>query len=374
MIMNTARPLPGECTFPATFGNYCHRAGIPEQRGLCFWHSKLPKTREQFIAEVQKSRTLEGVAIAYLDLSGLDLKRANMRGFTARNCEFNQADLSESRMDMATFECCNFLSANLQQIYAVGATLTTCIFAHANLSHANLLSANLTNSSFEGAILREARFGLAPFIVVPGIGNRKRHATQITGADFDGADLTGIEMDDVYRAAPNLQEPLQRVWYSKVREQLGQALARPQTNAEKKKSLETMAAIILEGIPGIKIDARDKRRATSEIDLIAANQSHSLLMAGLGGPIFVECRNVASHRPVDAKSVRDFAGKLSPGVVGILITTGRLTKDAEKEVSKANSKGVRLLFWNEVDLETIAAGKASPEDCLIKRYSYVLGL
>ena len=372
MLMNIAPPLPGECTYPGTFGNFCHRPGIPEQGGRCFLHSGLPKTREQIV----ENRLLEGVVIRDMDLTDLDLHRAWMRGFTAIRCDFSRSNLESAMMQGATFDGCNFIQANLRNINALGARFTNCILFGADLTEANLLSANLTNSSFQDANMQGASLSFGGVIIYPGMGNPKQYYTQITGVDFDGADFTNINLDPIYKNEPNMQEPLRRVWLRKVKEQLERATSHPQSNAEKKESLEMLAESILERIPGLEVHARDKRLTTSEVDRIVKNRSLTLATSGLGGPIFVECRNV--EKPVDAKSVRDFAGKLPPDGVGIVITTNRLTEDAEREmkiqIQQNVNRRVRLLFWDSSDLEKIANGEVTPEDSFIERYYYVLSL
>ena len=101
-----------QCTYPAKYGNYCHRPGIPEQNGLCFWHSNLPKTREQVVTEAQDGGPLEGVILRNLDLKGAELKRAWMRGFTAYRCSFDETNLESAWMQMAIFEGCNFINCH----------------------------------------------------------------------------------------------------------------------------------------------------------------------------------------------------------------------------------------------------------------------
>jgi len=197
--------------------------------------------------------------------------------------------------------------------------------------------------------------------------------TRIDGASFEGADFRNIHLDEIYRDAPNLQEPLRQVWLHRVREQLDSAMDKSQSNAGKKRSLESLAVSILDGIPGLQVQSRDKRRKTSEVDLIVQNRSSLLVAAGLAGPIFVECKNVKG--PVSAKDVRDFIGKLPPNSIGIVVTTDGLSRDAEGEMREHNSeKGVRLLFWNHSDLERIANGEETPENLFVERYYYALGL
>lgn len=363
------------CTYPATYGNRCYRPGLPEQGGRCLLHSNLPKSKEQIAAGKMDSPGLEGVVISRMDLTHMDLSGSFMRYFTALRCDFSYSDLHHSEMQGATFDGCNFVQANLQEVFAQGARFINCVLSQADLSDANLTSAILLKSSFRQANLQRVKIGFDGMILYPGAGNYKQYYTQIEGSDFDGADLRDAQIDPMYRDAPNLQEPLRRVWLYSVKGQFDVVIG-ARTNKEKKDSLESLAGTLLEGISGLSVYAKDKRRTTSEIDLIVRNRSVVLATAGLSGPIFVECRNVS--QPVGAKSIRDFAGKLPPDGVGIVITTNRLTRDAEKamkdQIQQHISHRIRLLFWDRPDLESIVSGQSAPEDLFIERYYHVLSL
>jgi uncharacterized protein YjbI with pentapeptide repeats len=369
--LNTTPPSLGECRYDARFGNFCHRLGIPEQGGLCYWHSRLPKTRERFIEEYQSGGPFEGVIISSLDLRNLNLQGVQLRGFTAYHCSFDNTNLREAFMEMAVFDGCNFIEADLHQVRAAHAKFTNCIFYCANLEGSNLLAADLTNSDFSKANLQGSHIGQPVLIVFPGLGNAHQHRTGIEGANFQGADFRGINLDPVYQDAPNLQEPLYRVWLYEIQSQLDAAKT-AQTNKQKKETLEKLTQIIIEKIPGLKVHAVSKRRTTDEIDLIVRNQSSTLVNAGLNGPIFVECKNVA--KPVGSEVISKLVSKVPHGGIGLIVTTKTLSQDAEEEISRQLLKGFRLVFWDGSDLEKISLGKDTPEDRLIERYYYVLSL
>ena len=99
--INTSPPQPGECVYPAKFGNFCHRPGISEQGGLCYWHSSMPKTRENFVEEHETRGSFEGVIIKGLNLSNLNLHRVELRGFTAHLCTFDNSDLKRFALAFA---------------------------------------------------------------------------------------------------------------------------------------------------------------------------------------------------------------------------------------------------------------------------------
>jgi hypothetical protein len=370
-----APPKSGECTYDGRFGNFCHRPGIPEQGGLCYWHSQITKTRQKFLEEYESRGSFEGVIVAGLDLSNLNLQGIYLRGFTAYRCIFDHSDLSKAWMDMAVFEGCNFIGANLRQIRAVFARLTKCIFCNANMEGANLLSANLTNSCFDGANLQNAKIGLSPMIIVPGLGNPDQYHTCIKGASFKNTDIRGIHLDPIYNKASNLQESLQKVWLSEIQPMMDRALA-AKTNKEKKETLEKFVQNLVAKIDGLKIFASNRRRITDEIDIIVKNQSPVLITAGLGGPIFVECKN--QLEPIDSGVVTKFAGKIPQGGIGLLVTTGKLTKDAQKEMRIQTllhaARGLRLIFWDRTDLQRITKGDEKPEDRIIERYYYILSI
>ncbi|KAA3644145.1 MAG: pentapeptide repeat-containing protein [Chloroflexi bacterium] len=366
-IMNQGLPEPGECNYYPRFGNYCHRPALSDQKGLCFWHSMLPKTQDEVVAEFRRSNSLEGVVIQQVDLSKVDLQGANMRGFTAIQCKFDHADLSRSVFSMATFNGCNFIHANLQGVRAVLANMVNCIFYEADLSQTNLRGANLTNSGFHDANMQGAMLGNPAMILAPGTGNPDQVFTLIEGASFDGADFTDIVLGPMYENAPQFREPLRQVWLKQARIQLELALHRPQTNNQKKKTLTDLAALLLSNIAGLTIKARDKRRETDEIDLLIENRSTALSTAGLAGPIYGECKNISTA--VSASATRDFVSKIGKGCIGIMITTNRLSKDAKKELKKRNGEnGNRLLYWELPALEAMANGDMSPEDQFVESH------
>lgn len=296
-----------------------------------------------------------------------------MRGFTALRCSFDGANFEGLFMQMAVFDGCNFIQANLHKVYAEFSHFTSCILIEADLSDADLLGANLANSSFHKANFQGAHLGKPALMLFPGLGNPERYFTKIDGASFDGADFRDIYLDDAYSRAPNFQEPLRRIWLLRIRDQFVEATERAQSNIEKMRSLESLTASIIDQIIGLQVQAEDKRRKTSEIDLIVQNRSVSLATAGLAGPIFVECRN--TKKPVQAKDIRDFFGKLPVNSIGLFVTTNRLSKDAEGEMRIHNGeKGIRLLYWNRSNLEKITKGEETPEDQFIESYYNVLSL
>jgi uncharacterized protein YjbI with pentapeptide repeats len=373
--LNITPPKSGECTYDGRFGNFCHRPGIPEQGGLCYWHSQITKNRQKFLEEYESGGSFEGVIVAGLDLSNLNLQGIYLRGFTAYRCSFDHSDLSKAWMDMAVFEGCNFIKANLRQVRAEFARLTKCNFYEANMEEADLLSANLANSCFDGVNLRNAKIGLAPMIIVPGLGNPDQYYTSINGASFRKADIRGIHLDSIYNKAANLQESLQKVWLSEIQPKMDKALA-AKTNKEKKETLEKLVQELVTRIDGLKVYASSRRRMTDEIDIVVMNQSRVLMTAGLSGPIFVECKN--QLKPIGSGVVSKFAGKIPQAGIGLLVTTGTLTKDAQKEmrlqILSHAARGLRLVFWDRTDLQRITKGDDKPEDRLIERYYYILSI
>ena len=266
------------------------------------------------------------------------------------------------------------MHADLNHIHAQGTKFISCILYDANLEGADLQNADLSNSSFDKANLRDSHIGLGGMILFPGTGNVEQHRTRIEGASFQGADFRGIHFDPFYRDAPNFQEPLKRVWMYEIETQL-QIAKTAVTNDEKKKSLETLTQMITGRIPSLTVRNRDRRRLTDEIDLIVMNKSLALLTAGLGGPIFVECKN--ENKPVGSGTVKKLAGTIPHGGIGLIVTTRTLSRDAQQEMrlqmlSNA-SRGLRMAFWDSTDLEDIAKGE-EPEDRFIERYYHVLSL
>lgn len=106
------------------------------------------------------------------------------------------------------------------------------------------------------------------------------------------------------------------------------------TNDEKKKSLEGLASVIVDGVIGFSLINHNMRTPDSEIDLLYRNMAVHPFLHGLGSPFTVECKNhstkaTAAEIRVANDNAREYRAKLclffSPaGVTGRQMTDGWL--------------------------------------------------
>lgn len=137
------------------------------------------------------------------------------------------------------------------------------------------------------------------------------------------------------------------------------------TNEEKKKSLEDLGGYLLEGVAGWKIIARDRRSATSELDILVGNGNRTdPFLVGMGYVIPVECKNW--RMPVGCDEIRDFFRDLDKRrfTHGILISHEGVTGSkanqtfARKELWDSFRDGVHILVITMADIEEVAQGKS----------------
>lgn len=116
--------------------------------------------------------------IIMLDLSNLDITRANLR-----EANLQGADLSETNLSKA-----NLKGANLQGAYLIGANLRGANLCRTNLKGAKLTTANLERAFLTKANLEEAWLNRANLQWALLIKANLKEA-QIAGSNFCGADL-----------------------------------------------------------------------------------------------------------------------------------------------------------------------------------------
>lgn len=138
-----------------------------------------------------------------------------------------------------------------------------------------------------------------------------------------------------------------------------------QTNDDKKKSLEGLAKLLLEGMPFLSFRYSNLRTASSEIDLVFRYRGFEVttVFDELGCYFLVECKNW--KEPVGAKHVRDFIGKMQSSRVklGVLVAPEGVTGQAEsadalREIHKTYDKdGLFVVVIAEEHLESVKRGE-----------------
>jgi hypothetical protein len=91
---------------------------------------------------------------------------------------------------------------------------------------------------------------------------------------------------------------------------------------------------------------------------------------------FIECKNISEV--IGSEVVKKLAGSVPPNGIGVVVTTNKLSSDAEREmrtqISLNSARNLRMAFLDRTDLEQIAKGEKRPIDSIIERYYYVLAL
>jgi hypothetical protein len=123
-----------------------------------------------------------------------------------------------------------------------------------------------------------------------------------------------------------------------------QAVDDAATNDEKKKSLESLATALVKGLPSWRCKYTNLVTRSAEIDIVVEQVGDvPTALSEFGRYALVECKNWS--KPVDAKHIRDFIGKMRNANVrlGIVFSTKGVTgeghgTDALREVQQAYSK------------------------------------
>lgn len=137
-----------------------------------------------------------------------------------------------------------------------------------------------------------------------------------------------------------------------------------QKPAERKKTLEDLGVALCEGVRGWKVVGRDRRTATSELDLIVenSNTTHPFLRE-MGSDIPVECKNWRD--PVGAAEIRDFGNDIRKRrfSFGVLISQSGVTGESKKRSDAVgecwnlfSKDGVSVLVLSKPDVERVVAG------------------
>jgi hypothetical protein len=137
-------------------------------------------------------------------------------------------------------------------------------------------------------------------------------------------------------------------------------------HAAKGKAFEDLACYLLNGIPGIRITARNETNtfATEEIDVACKNDNDPAGLGGLADFFLVECKGWRDA--VNSEQVSWFLTKIRHRGVrfGILIAANGITGEPE-HLSRANfqvavemaTSGIRMVIVTREEIEKLKSGE-----------------
>jgi hypothetical protein len=144
----------------------------------------------------------------------------------------------------------------------------------------------------------------------------------------------------------------------------------PPNNAAKGKAFEDLACYLLDGIPGIKITARNEMNtfATEEIDVACKNDNHPAGLGGLDAFFLVECKGWTDA--VTSEQVSWFLTKVRHRGLrfGVLIAANGITGEPE-HLSRAHflvnmemaQFGTRMVIVTRQEIEQLTSGERFAE-------------
>lgn len=143
------------------------------------------------------------------------------------------------------------------------------------------------------------------------------------------------------------------------------AVIAAETNDEKKKSLELLAAYIIADCPSLSIKFANLRTRSSEIDLVCEclEREPKTPLHSLGRYFLVECKNW--RKPAGAAVLRDFVGKLQKTrcALGVLFSREGVTgeasgADAMREIhSVYDRETIAVLVVSLPELDGLTSGR-----------------
>ena len=161
---------------------------------------------------------LSNVNLSHATLSDVNLIRANLSGANLSGANLSDAKLIYGNLSDANLSGADLSDANLSDAHLIRANLSGANLSGANLSHANLSGANLSHANLSGAHLKGARIDtqtkidskwhLVWEIVTQGAREQDLIGIDLSGAhlirahliraDLSGANLSGANLSGAY--------------------------------------------------------------------------------------------------------------------------------------------------------------------------------
>jgi len=138
------------------------------------------------------------------------------------------------------------------------------------------------------------------------------------------------------------------------------------------KAFEELVRAVFEAIPGMEVQATERRPVGDEVDLVVWNEGTDPVGQDLDRVILIECKN--RREPVGADSVRELLQRITSRGLhsGVLVTSSRFSKEAQEEARRSLSRDqVRLLLLDGKALEKVASAEDA-RGVLKQRYAALL--
>ncbi|WP_435097445.1 restriction endonuclease [Halarchaeum sp. P4] len=152
----------------------------------------------------------------------------------------------------------------------------------------------------------------------------------------------------------------------------------PSSTQEKGESLENLAGLLFDGIDATATTEQNMFTATSEVDVVARHEGvrDYTLFDEYSRYILIECKNWS--KPVGAKQIRDFKGKLQASGVnlGVFFSQSGVTGGTRGEYALGEldmafrNEGIAIVVVDANDLEWIRNGNSFYD--LLERKLYTL--
>lgn len=139
------------------------------------------------IEEALRMNAIEGHLVMGVDLSGQDLRRADLGGLGFKDVDFSGATLSGSRAMNVTFDACDFSGVKAKGMQASNARFINSDFTPLHGHNPNFAGADLDNAFFCGSILDRVHFDHANMTLA------RFASVSAKGVSFEHCDLSGSE-------------------------------------------------------------------------------------------------------------------------------------------------------------------------------------
>ncbi|HEY9673626.1 MAG TPA: pentapeptide repeat-containing protein [Waterburya sp.] len=127
------------------------------------------------------------------DLSGAELKDADLRGANLSNALLNRTNFIRATLNQAKLSNSHLADANLSTAKLIGADLRQAVLEKASLTGADLGEAKLARANLHGALLGQVKARGGEFVFA-NLSESNWQGADLSGANLSNADLRGAEL------------------------------------------------------------------------------------------------------------------------------------------------------------------------------------